>query len=111
MLQRKANHWVNNEAVLVECDPDLIPTVGERRFRVTSTGEIYLHAGGFGTQSYRDTSAAAAAAVAGVGRECLALLPVEGAPYPPSVRHHPTGDHIVSRSLCSDSTGYMWTLE
>jgi hypothetical protein len=27
-MQREANHWVNNEAALVECDPELIPTVG-----------------------------------------------------------------------------------
>ena len=45
-MQREANHWVNNEAVLVECDPELIPTVGERRFDVAATtGDITLHGG------------------------------------------------------------------
>ena len=45
-MQREANHWVNNEAVLVECDPELIPTVGERRFDVAATtGDITVHGG------------------------------------------------------------------
>ena len=104
-MQREANHWVNNEAVLVECDFALIPTVGERKFDVAATtGDITLHGG---PQPGVDASAAAAAAAAGA--ECLALLPAEGAPYPASVRHHPITDSIVSKGVCGSAES-KWSL-
>ena len=41
-MTRLANHWVNNEAVLVECDPQLHPTMGQREFAIDSSGAISL---------------------------------------------------------------------
>lgn len=101
-MQREANHWVNNEAVLVECDPELIPTVGERKFDIAATtGGINLHGGA--------QPGGVATAVAAADAECLALLPAEGAPYPASVRHHPTTDSIVSKGTCGSAES-KWSL-
>ena len=93
-LSRDANHWVNNEAVLVECDSELIPTMGQREFDIASDGAITLQS------AMADTAAA---------EECLALLAAEGRPYPASVRHHPVTDTIVSKAPCATSEG-RWLL-
>ena len=94
-MTREANHWVNNEAVLVECDPELIPTMGVREFDVSSVSSPSSSSTGSGGISLRSQEAGQ--------KECLALLPAEGKPYPASVRHPPTTDHIVSKGPCSSS--------
>jgi hypothetical protein len=94
-MQREANHWVNNEAVLVECDPELIPTMGVREFDVSSVSSPSSSSTGSGGISLRSQEAGQ--------KECLALLPAEGKPYPASVRHPPTTDHIVSKGPCGSS--------
>ena len=96
-MTRLANHWVNNEAALVECDPALHPTVGQREFELDpKTGAVVLRNVSF-------------AGVYPPHRECLAELPAENRPYPPSVRHAPATDTIVSRAPCSSSGG-GWVL-
>ena len=97
-LSREANHWVNNEAVLVECDPELIPTMGHREFDIASDGAISLH-----------TSTADSDSDADAVQDCLALFPAEGQPYPASVRHHPMTDTIVSKGPCAVVEG-RWLL-
>jgi hypothetical protein len=102
--------------------------VGERRFDVAAlTGDITLHGG-------RQPGLTAAGLTAGEccrpaaccrpaeccrtagqccrpaeAAECLALLPAEGAPYPASVRHHPTTDRILSKGACGGAEG-RWSL-
>ena len=87
-MKREANHWINNEAALVECDPALIPTLGTRAFAIGLGG---------GPITLANTS------------ECLALQPAEGRRS--TARRRPETGTIVSRAPCSttEETG-PWSL-
>ena len=94
-MQREANHWVNNEAALVECDPALIPTMGTRAFDVSGAA-IQLRNG-------------SEASVSSLTPECLAMLPAEGQHSTAMMR--PRTDHILSRAPCAASGGGGWSLD
>jgi hypothetical protein len=72
-VQRAANHWVHNEAVLVECDQHLIPTMGQRAFALTSNGSVVLR-----NSTGTDPAAGSGGTRGNVATECLAMLPAEG---------------------------------
>ena len=93
-MQREANHWVHNEAVLVECDPRLIPTMGERRFSLTTDGELMLQ-----NSSETDPAAGSGGTRGNTAAECLSRLPASG--QHSAARRRPISDTIVSKSDCS----------
>jgi hypothetical protein len=89
-MTREASQWVNNEAVLVECDPALIPTMGQRSFSLVAGRIAVAHGTG-----------AAAGGERGVAERnsCLALLPSQGSHS--TARGRPSGDHIISIADCT----------
>jgi len=89
-MARAANHMVNNEATLVECDPALIPTMGYREFSVAINGSVTI------ASTDATTTTITSSAAADEQPLCLALLPREDG--------HAVGrgEHVVvSQAPCS----------